>query len=254
MRTLILGDVHGAYKALTQVLERANYDPNGDHLIFLGDVADGWPQTKECFDFIVDQPNKTYLLGNHDSWLLDWARFKTSTGSSCYYPEDIWWTQGGKETVRSYYPDIYTPWQALKIAAPKIPEAHFNLLNDAKLYHVQDNCLFVHAGVYPGLPMEEQTEEDLIWNMDLWGNRILWSFALERKNIEGENLTSFKEAFIGHTSTWTYSKIPIKACEIWNLDQGCGWEGKLSIMDFETKEYWQSDITKTLYPGEAGRR
>ena len=52
MRTLVIGDIHGAIKALTQVLERADIQPT-DHLIFLGDYADGWSQTPEVLDFLI---------------------------------------------------------------------------------------------------------------------------------------------------------------------------------------------------------
>ena len=49
-RLLVLGDIHGAAKALTQVLERSNFDPTGDRIIFLGDVADGWSETPAAID------------------------------------------------------------------------------------------------------------------------------------------------------------------------------------------------------------
>jgi serine/threonine protein phosphatase 1 len=43
MRTLVMGDIHGAYKALVQCLEKAKYDPSADTLILLGDVTDRYP-------------------------------------------------------------------------------------------------------------------------------------------------------------------------------------------------------------------
>ena len=42
-------------------------------------------------------------------------------------------------------------------------------------------------------------------------------------------------------------------CNVWNLDTGGGYEGRLTIMDINTKEFWQSDNMKTLYPNERGR-
>lgn len=66
-RTLVMGDVHGALKAVEQVLQRANYDPPNDKLIFLGDVADGWPDTAQCVDFFLNQTGKfVFIEGNHD--------------------------------------------------------------------------------------------------------------------------------------------------------------------------------------------
>ena len=53
MRTLVIGDIHGAYKALLQVLELAKITTN-DHLIFLGDIADRWSETPKVYDFLID--------------------------------------------------------------------------------------------------------------------------------------------------------------------------------------------------------
>ncbi|MEK6563466.1 MAG: hypothetical protein AABZ65_00350 [Candidatus Omnitrophota bacterium] len=42
---------------------------------------------------------------------------------------------------------------------------------------------------------------------------------------------------------------PIHVCNVWNIDTGAGWSGKLTIIDVDTKEYWQSDLTPDLYGG-----
>ena len=65
----------------------------------------------------------------------------------------------------------------------------------------------------------------------------------------------FKEVFIGHTTTsWFYKDLePVNVSNVWNLDQGAGYEGKLTIMNVDTKEYWQSDFVNTLYPHFPGR-
>jgi len=44
-RTLVIGDIHGAYKALVQCLERSGFDKEKDTLITIGDVCDGWHET-----------------------------------------------------------------------------------------------------------------------------------------------------------------------------------------------------------------
>ncbi len=48
--------------------------------------------------------------------------------------------------------------------------------------------------------------------------------------------------------------LPMHVCNIWNLDTGGGWYGKLTIMNLQTKEYWQSDYVQDLYPKSDGRR
>ena len=52
-RVFVIGDIHGAYLALRQCLQRSDFDHENDQLICLGDVADGWPQTKECVDELL---------------------------------------------------------------------------------------------------------------------------------------------------------------------------------------------------------
>ena len=50
MKTFAIGDIHGAYKALVQCLERSKFDYDNDRLIVMGDVVDGYPDVKRCFD------------------------------------------------------------------------------------------------------------------------------------------------------------------------------------------------------------
>ena len=73
-RRFCIGDIHGAYKALMQVLKLSDFDYDSDELICLGDVADSWSQVPECFDELLKIKNLVYIMGNHDEWLLDWFK------------------------------------------------------------------------------------------------------------------------------------------------------------------------------------
>jgi serine/threonine protein phosphatase 1 len=77
------------------------------------------------------------------------------------------------------------------------------------------------------------------------------------KNIEITRLRfgDFEEIFIGHTPTsrLDYTLHPMKLSNLWALDQGAGWEGKLTLMDVDTHEYWQSAMVAELYTGLRGR-
>jgi len=67
-------------------------------------------------------------------------------------------------------------------------------------------------------------------------------------------IENFKEVFIGHTTTECWKQtVPMHAANIWNLDTGAGMYGKLTIMDVDTKEFWQSDKGNELYPEYRGR-
>ena len=57
-----------------------------------------------------------------------------------------------------------------------------------------------------------------------------------------KRLTLYKEIYIGHTPTLNYGSVqPMCRHHIWNLDTGAGFIGRVTLMDIETKEYWQSD-------------
>ena len=53
MRTLVIGDIHGALKALKQCLKKSAYNDREDKLIFLGDYVDGWPESAELIEYLL---------------------------------------------------------------------------------------------------------------------------------------------------------------------------------------------------------
>ncbi|MBT1704370.1 metallophosphoesterase [Chryseosolibacter indicus] len=225
MATFVLGDIHGAYRALRQCLERASFSYEDDTLIFLGDVADGWPETKQCIDELLKIKNLVYVFGNHDFWTLEWMQ--TAEG------EDIWVEQGGRATIESYKDGI--------------PESHIKLLNNSHLYYEKDNKLFVHAGFNPNIPIDVQPQQTLLWDRNLARTAI----DLYEKGIHGK-FSSYEEVYIGHTPI-TYNH-PIKSSEVWMMDTGAGWAGVLSMMNIDTKEVFISDPVPGLYPGIEGRK
>lgn len=224
-RTLVLGDTHGAYRALRQCFERSHFNSETDHLICLGDVADGWPDTKSCIDELLKIKNLTFLLGNHDFWTLEWMESGVI--------EEVWFGQGGKATIESYNSHI--------------PESHIQFLKNALPYYVKDEKLFVHAGIDRQVPMENQSLQTLLWDRKFAGT-VLDMF---RKGIY-EKLTPFNEVYIGHTPI-PFGR-PIQSCEVWLMDTGAGWSGVLSMMDIDTKAFFTSDPVPSLYPGIEGRK
>lgn len=95
-RTLVIGDIHGGLKALIQVLERVEVKQN-DRLIFLGDYVDGWGESAQVVDFLIDLSQKQdciFIRGNHDVWCHEWLMNDVIN--------DIWFLHGGKSTIESY--------------------------------------------------------------------------------------------------------------------------------------------------------
>jgi len=224
MRTFVIGDIHGACQALIQCLERSGFDNENDHLICLGDVCDGWPETKQAIDTLLSIKNLTYIFGNHDFWTLDWMREGVD--------DEVWMDQGGAATIKSY-------------ADSKPPIEHIEFLERAKPYYVLDNKLFVHAGIDWRFSMEKQTMQVMLWDRKL----AQMVMALHLKTPHG-HLTAFDEVYIGHTPI---SAPPQRMCEVWFMDTGAGWSGPLSMMDIDTKEVFMSDPVPQLYPGVTGR-
>jgi serine/threonine protein phosphatase 1 len=226
VRTFVIGDIHGAHRALLQCLERASFNYETDSLISLGDVADGWPETRQCIDELLKIRNLTYVFGNHDFWTLEWMETRIV--------EPVWFEQGGKATMKSY--------------AEEIPETHIRFLKQALSYYLLGKKLFVHAGINPRIPLEGQSLQTLLWDRSL-------AHTAYDHYIKGisRQLTPYDEVYIGHTPIIPYLK-PIQSGDIWFMDTGAGWSGVLSIMDIQSKEIFTSDAVPSLYPGIEGRR
>lgn len=245
MRTLVLGDIHGAAAALQQVLDRSNFDPASDRVVFLGDAVDGWPETDKVLDLLLTIPDLVYVIGNHDVWFQDWYLGKWHS----IWDMRLWTDQGGRATQDAYGGD-----------STNVPQAHRDLLDNAVDWYVQDGCIFVHGGWSYGVyDHPKHIDPEFVREHVTW-ERVLWKDAYRRakqaqKGEDPEPLTRWKEVYVGHTSTSSLKNghIPVQACEVWNMDQGCGWYGRLSIMDVETKQFWQSDLVQDLYPDHVGR-
>lgn len=244
MRRFVIGDIHGAHKALVQVLKKSKFDRKNDLLICLGDVCDGWPFVKDCIDELMTIENLVYVWGNHDEWAHDWM-----TRGEVEY---IWWSQGGKETYQSFFPeyDVVTPAMA-RLHKPDKKYAEF--FDKAVVYHVIDDekspdTVFVHGGFNRLYRIEEHTlGYEFTWDRELINSAIAQHIESGPKNI-----TQHKRVFVGHTAL--KSETPMKFCEVWNIDTGAGWNGTLSMMDIDTEEIWSSSKTTKLYKNESGRR
>ena len=132
-KTYVIGDIHGGFLALNQILRNANVE-NTDKLIFLGDYVDGWSQSPEVIDFLIQLSKNqecVFIRGNHDELLLDWL-----TGNTLNFDENMWFKHGGKATVFAY-----------SSVSNEKKLAHVEFLRSLRNYYLDDqNRLFVHAG------------------------------------------------------------------------------------------------------------
>jgi len=257
-RTLVCGDLHGNYKGFKQALERCNFDYDNDTLISLGDVVDGHSQSYEVVEELTKVKNLIAIRGNHDDWWLYWI-------NRGVHPAQ--WMQGAKATGESYVKNLIgenleffdrsSGIPRPRLTTNHLPDSHINFFNSQINYYLDEkNRLFVHGGFNRHYPLEEQGDI-LWWDRDLWSQALSWesmSSGMLKNKPKFKMHGDFEEVFIGHTSTQFWKKdTPMKAANIWNLDTGGGWYGYISIMDVNTKEVWQSDSGKELYPEFKGR-
>jgi len=173
-RVYAIGDIHGRADLLLRlhdmIAEDASRWPDCRKIaVYLGDFVDRGLEVGKVVDILLDAPlagfESVYLLGNHEASLLQFLD-DISIGSG-------WLFYGGTETLYSYGVNMpsdgsegerLTRIQA-ELAA-KIPERHRAFFRTLRLHHVEGDYLFVHAGIRPGVPLERQDKEDLLWIRD----------------------------------------------------------------------------------------
>src|SRR5664279_3096338 len=95
-RKIVIGDIHGALKALEQLIVRLNLK-RSDELIFMGDYVDGWSGSAQTIDYILklkETNHCIFIKGNHDAWCEDWLKGEEA--------DEEWVRHGGQETIDSY--------------------------------------------------------------------------------------------------------------------------------------------------------
>jgi serine/threonine protein phosphatase 1 len=238
--TYVIGDIHGALKALVQVLNKVQ-PTNEDTFIFLGDYVDGWSESAQVIDYLIEfnkQHKCVFIKGNHDVWTMDWLQGKSI--------DPIWLKHGGMETIDSY-----------KDLSDERKTQHLYFCQNMQNYFIDDqNRLFIHAGFSSmNGPVSEFYMSNYTWDRTLWEMALTMDKRIKKDSVLYPNrLKLYHEIYIGHTPTINYNVgIPMQGCNVWNIDTGAAFTGKLSIMNIDTKQFYQSDIVKELYPNEVGR-
>ncbi|MEM1105055.1 MAG: metallophosphoesterase family protein [Pseudomonadota bacterium] len=173
-RVYAVGDVHGRVDLLRKLMEMIAEDAAAGEesrvvLIFLGDYVDRGFKSKDVIDFLLSDalaPYETYCLkGNHE------AAFETFLSDSAFGPQ--WARFGGAETLMSY--GIQPPraktqpgsWEAVcRELNRALPDPHRSFLGSLSLYATLGDYVFVHAGLRPGVPLQDQAERDILWIRD----------------------------------------------------------------------------------------
>lgn len=224
-----MGDIHGHLLAFDQCIERASFRPEKDTLIQLGDVSDRYPDTAQVVERLLNIPRLIAIRGNHDQWTMDWLI------RGAQHPE--WYANGGQETIESYQESIHY----IDIERHK----YFFFEKQQDFFIDTKNRIFTHGGfIHPQGPAYDHPPTICRSDRTLWNKAMADQASVPTSKI----VSNFKEIFIGHTPTINWlTTTPMHALNVWNLDTGAGTTGKLTIMNVDTKEYWQSDDAPSMY-------
>ncbi len=181
-RLYAVGDVHGQLPLLQDLHESICRDLERDApkrvvVVYLGDYVDRGSESRGVIELLTsgrglpeDRVERVFLAGNHEDMMitaLDPAEAGTARGAGLTMN---WLQNGGEATLASYdvTTDTRTPFTRLADSireemARAMPAHHRAFLDTLKPYHQEGGYLFVHAGIRPGVPLEQQSREDLFW-------------------------------------------------------------------------------------------
>lgn len=164
--TYAIGDIHGRDHLLEKIYARIETDPYRPNnipkpkVVHIGDYIDGGPNSDKVLDLVMrgsSQFESISLLGNHEALMLDCLETDD---------RDVWWnwlSNGGNKTLEAFGVSNrfggYNPRDLIEALGPE----RINWLRNLPLYYIIEPYLFVHAGIVPDRPLEEQKKKDMLW-------------------------------------------------------------------------------------------
>ena len=224
-RVYAIGDIHGCVeqlRALHQAILQDVAEATAERrvAVYLGDYVDRGPAPRQTVDLLLEEPlpgfEPVHLLGNHEAFLLEFLEDR--------HLAFAWLANGGHATCVGYGADPaerpegadHLAWLQQSLT-DRIPEAHRRFFEALRSSHVEGDYLFVHAGIRPGVPIEGQELDDLLW--------IREPFLSSEEDLG-------KIVVHGHTPT---DEPDMRANRI-GLDTGAVYGGKLTALVLEGEE------------------
>lgn len=234
MRCYAIGDIHGHLDKLHGVhrlieLDRSRTGDMDAPVIHLGDYADRGPNVRGVLDFLMagEVEGKPWinLLGNHDRMM--W-HFLQPVEQPDPLRHDLHWLMldiniGGRKTLASYGVDVSNDRPVAEIHAEgrtKVPSQHLDFIAGLREYYPTDEVFFCHAGVRPGVPLDQQVQDDLVW--------IRGPFH-EHKGSFGPLILH------GHTHLDRITHFGNRV----DIDTGAAYGGPISAVVVEGRDIWQ---------------
>lgn len=246
-RLLAVGDIHGYSTKLCSLMEKVQ-PKQEDKIIFLGDYIDRGPDCpgviKYLVEFAKEYPRTVFLAGNHDhlfvSMLSKNGRLpqieSNNVKTAVQYKAISEVPPCGKDFANVFYANGGISTLTQYKSFEDIPTDHVQFFSNLKLFHEEIaggmKFFFVHAGIRPGVSLENQTAEDLLW---ITG----WEDEFNKTNGFGG-----KTIVRGHTH---HFNVPGNDPFIINVDsgvylnpQGDFGKGVITCCDVVTREFWQA--------------
>jgi serine/threonine protein phosphatase 1 len=215
----VIPDIHGHLGKLDRALSLIRRDGGADApIVFLGDYVDRGPDSRGVLQRLVDGMEAgrpwTLLRGNHEAMMLDALAADEPPGRRgrlSWFNEHV-----SGQTLASYGLSRHDPSATIHRA---IPQAHLDLIGQTKLWHATESLILVHAGLRPGVALQDQRTEDLLW--------IRAPFLSDRSDhgrlvVHGHSAVPWPEHHGNRVA----------------LDGGAGWDRALHVAVFEGRACW----------------
>lgn len=177
-----IGDIHGHLDALERLMDKIKPDLEKDQVVFMGDYIDRGPCSKGVVDYVLrlknlaPRANVVCLKGNHEAMFLDFLQGREV---------ELFLFNGGLSTIRDYWGDNWD-----RLSELILPPEHAEFYRELRLSYETPEYVFVHGGLKPGVPLAEQTEEDLLWirgefiaSTDDYGRRVIFGHTPFRQPL-----------------------------------------------------------------------
>lgn len=231
LRFYAIGDVHGRLDLLQDLIGRIEEDSAArgaadTQIIFLGDLIDRGPNSAGVVDFAMDlarrSPNTRFIMGNHEEVFL-----RIIDGDDAAF--EFFCRIGGLETILSYgvtesdVEQVEDSDLAQQLRA-RVPPDHISFIRGFADMITAGDYAFVHAGIRPGIALEQQNVQDLHWIREPF---LTHAHAFERIIVHGHSITASVEERpnrigidTGAYETGCLTALGLQGSERWQLSTG----------------------------------
>ena len=223
-RTIIMGDIHGCYDELINLLNKVNYDSNNDLLISVGDLIAKGPKSLEVLNFFINNKNTLCVMGNHEYAVVRWLFFAESNESNKSIPIGL---KPGSEHEKMAKM-LNSEQIKYLYNLPHILQISTKFDIDEK--KTKNNLIIVHAGINPLIDISQNNSYDVMYVRNIHN-----SLATEYIS----NGTNWTELWKGE-ETIIFGHDAIRGIQIKNnsigLDSACVYGKQLSCIIYPNKE------------------